>query len=548
MCGIAGLLGRDDRALVGRMCDRIAHRGPDGSGLWSDAQVTLGHRRLAIIDVATGQQPMADNSGRFTIVYNGEIYNHLALRAELEAAGARFRTHSDTEAILEGYRLWGPRVLERLEGMFAFALWDGERRELLLARDPWGIKPLHYALAGGDLLFASEAKALFAHDALKPRPDLDAFREQAVFEFLTGTRTLFHGVHQLPPSSWAVVRPGDRHVSPKPYAPFTAEAAAGSPEEAAKALRDRLTQAVREQLMSEVPLGVILSGGLDSAAVAALHQGMSDRPISTFTIAEDDEVEDARVARRLAEHLGTDHHEATFTLEDLLRDLPRHAWHNENVNYTEFFFFPLFRMMRRHVTVGLCGQGSDELWGGYARHQDPHALAAERMRRLRIAKPADASLPDTILRHHASGAELAKWDQGAQLANFQLRLVDRNSMAFGLEVRVPFLSRPQQALSDATPWEWKVQGGIEKWVLRRAVEPVLPKEIAWRKKVPAGRATAPRLLERFEAHAAKLRPARASAHPAGDLASGADRLLFDLWNEVFVHGARPESVTLEALA
>ncbi|MEA3202633.1 MAG: hypothetical protein QOI63_299, partial [Thermoplasmata archaeon] len=147
MCGIAGLLGRDDRALVGRMCDRIAHRGPDGSGLWSDAQVTLGHRRLAIIDVATGQQPMADSSGRLAIVYNGEVYNHLALRGELEALGSRFRTHSDTEVILEGYLRWGPQVLERLEGMFAFALWDGQERELVLARDPWGIKPLHYAFA-----------------------------------------------------------------------------------------------------------------------------------------------------------------------------------------------------------------------------------------------------------------------------------------------------------------------------------------------------------------------------------------------------------------
>ncbi|HEX2065548.1 MAG TPA: asparagine synthase (glutamine-hydrolyzing) [Candidatus Thermoplasmatota archaeon] len=554
MCGIAGLLGRDDRALVGRMCARLAHRGPDGSALWSDAQVTLGHLRLAVIDVATGQQPMADASGRFTIVYNGEVYNHLALRAELEALGARFRTRSDTEAILEGYRLWGTKVLERLEGMFALALWDGERRELLLARDPWGIKPLHYAFAfsgglreGGDLLFASEAKALFAHEALPPRPDLDAFREQAVLEFLTGTRTLFAGVHQLPPSTWALVRPGDRRVTPHAYAAVSPEAAPTTSEEAVRAVRERLGQAVREQLASEVPLGVVLSGGLDSAAVAALHQSMSDRPVQTFTVAEGEEVEDLRVARRVADHLGTEHHEATFGLDDLLRDLPLHAWHNENVNYTEFFFLPPFRAMRRKATVGLCGQGADELWGGYARYQDPHALAAERLRRLEVAKPEDPALAGTILRHHASGAELAAWDQGAQLANFQLRLVDRGSMAFGLEVRVPFLSRPQQALSDAVPWEWKVQGGIEKWVLRRAVEPLLPKEVAWRRKVPAGRATAPRVMERFEAQAARLRP-RAHPHPAGELASGADRLMYALWTELFVHDARPQSVTLEALA
>jgi len=438
-------------------------------------------------------------------------------------------------------------VLERLEGMFAFALWDGERRELILARDPWGIKPLHYAFAGEDLLFASEAKALFAHEDLAPRADVDAFRELAVLEFLTGTRTLFQGVHQLPPSTWALVKPGAKQLIPQPYAAFSAEPRPANPEEGVRLLRERLARSVQEQLMSEVPLGVILSGGLDSAAVAALHQGASERPIATFTIAEDEQVEDVQASRRVAEHLGTEHHEATFTLDEMLRDLPRHAWHNESVNYTEFFFFPLFRRMRRTVTVGLCGQGSDELWGGYARYQDPHALAAERLRRLEIARPVNPHLPDTIRREHASGETLAKWDQGAQLANFQLRLVDRNSMAFGLEVRVPFLSRPMQALSDATPWDWKVRDGIEKWVLRRAVESLLPKELAWRKKVPAGRATAPRLMERFEAEAAKLQPKEAH-HPAGELASAADHLLYALWTEVFVHGARPESVSVGALA
>ena len=180
MCGIAGLLGREDKGLVGRMGDAIAHRGPDGDGTWTDDGVTLGHRRLSIIDHEGGAQPMESHDGRFCVVYNGEVYNHRLLRAELESAGCTFRSdHSDTEVLLEGYRHWGPSVVERLEGMFAFALWDTQERTLFIARDPFGIKPFFYACAGDDWIFASEQKALFVHPDLAAVPDIDRVKERA---------------------------------------------------------------------------------------------------------------------------------------------------------------------------------------------------------------------------------------------------------------------------------------------------------------------------------------------------------------------------------
>jgi asparagine synthase (glutamine-hydrolysing) len=538
MCGIAGLVGRDDR-VVQRMLDRLGHRGPDGEGLWSDAQVTLGHRRLAILDVEHGQQPMTSANGRYVLVYNGECYNHEALRAALAAEGVRFATRTDSETVLEGYARWGPAVLQRMEGMFAFAIWDTQARELFVARDPFGIKPFFWALAGGDFVFASEQKALFAHPELRAEPDVDRLKERAALEFLTGQATLFRGVHQLPPGTWARIQPGTRRVDWHLYHQVPFEHF-GSIEEAARVIQKRFVASVQEQLLSDVPLGTVLSGGLDSAAVAVVHAKLAEgHPIHTFTVAEDESVADFQAARGLAEQLGSDHHEAFFDLEGMVRDLPNYVWHNENINYTEYFFHPLFRMMRQSVTVGLCGQGADELWGGYERYKAPAALAEERLQRLRAARPAHQEvLEGQVALTHMTGSALAEWDQQGQLSNFQLRLVDRNSMAHGLEVRVPFLSRPLQAASRAVPWGWKMHPNgalIEKWILRKSFAQLgLPESLLWRTKVPAGRATGPRVMQQFEALAARLVPKRSDGL-SGAFRLPAERLLADLWTEVFVH-------------
>lgn len=556
MCGIAGILGREDKPLVGRMCERIAHRGPDGHDVWTDTDVTLGHRRLSIIDIERGDQPMESHDGRYVVVYNGEIYNHAALRAELEAAGCTFRTdHSDTEVLLEGYRRWGLDLFGHLEGMYAFALWDTVEGELILGRDPFGIKPFFYACTGNEFVFGSEVKALYAHPDLHFASHVDRVKERAALEFLTGQGTLFDGVHQLPPGSFAVLRPNDKYDCHIPWQPHyvvpTEEFQ--SIEDAAHAIKDRFVASVREQQMSDVPLGVILSGGLDSAIVAQVHADHSDEPIHTFTVAESEDVDDFRHARQLASDLGADHHEAFFDMDDLVRDLPRYAWHNENINHTEYFFLPLFDMMSDHVKVGLCGQGSDELWGGYDRYRDPLPLARHRIRRIRQASPSHGEeLATQVAFTHSSGSALAEFDQlGGQLNNFQLRLVDRNSMAHGLEVRVPFLSRPLHQASRAVGWGLKLHDGVEKWIFRRAVQDLgLSDELTWRKKVPAGRATAPGVMDRFDAYADKLLPAsKRAAHPlSGTFTSAAEQLAHDVWHEVFERDGRLEGIALEDFA
>ncbi len=560
MCGIAGILGRDDPALVRQMADLLVHRGPDGEGIWSDEGVTLGHRRLSIVDLEGGAQPMESHDGRYCIVYNGEVYNHAAVRARLKEQGASFRTdHSDTETILEGYRRWGPDVVTHLEGMFAFALWDTQERSLFIARDPFGIKPFYYACVGGEVVFASEQKALFAHPRIEAVPDLDRLRERATLEFLTGQATLFQGIHQLPPGTWAMLRPDKPEgcrVLWQPYYHVPVERYA-TVEDAAHVIKDRFVASVKEQLMADVPLGVILSGGFDSAVVATAHQKfLSDTPIHTYTIAESEEVADFQAARRLADHLGTDHHETFFDIDDVLRELPRYTYHNENINYTEFFFLPLFERMAKDVKVGLCGQGSDELWGGYDRYKDPLALAKQRIDRIRHAGPAhEDELATLVNLTHMSGQSLAEWDQQGQLSNFQLRLVDRNSMASSLEVRVPFLSRPLHAASRAVPWGWKMGGpagggheGMEKWILRKALDELgMPDDLTWRKKVPAGRATGPRVMDQFESHCERLLDRKVmEAHPLGGaFQRPAEFLVYRLWDEVFVQGNRDP--TLEEL-
>jgi asparagine synthase (glutamine-hydrolysing) len=549
VCGIAGIAGAEDPALVRAMLGRIANRGPDGEATWSDTAVTLGHRRLAIVDLATGQQPMTDASGRYTIVYNGEAYNHLELRAELEGLGHAFRTRSDTEAVLEGWARWGRDVLRRIEGMFAFALWDAQLRRLWLARDRWGIKPLHVARVEGALLFASEAKAFGAHPAFAFRIDPVRARVQAVLEHLYPEGSLFAGVEAVPPGTCLEHDASGRllRVTGRPALPIEVPP---SPEAAAEAVAQALAVGVREQLMAEVPVGTVLSGGLDSAAVAAAHQAAAGGTIDTFTVADAEEVPDFEAARRVAQELGTRHHERVFTHDEAVAALPRFAWHQENSDYTESFFWHLFELARPHVTVALSGQGADELWGGYARHRDPAGTLQARLARLAAAGlPRPVGWAQRLAEWHASGADLARHDQRHQLDTFQLRLVDRASMAHGLEVRVPMLSRRLQSLSNGIPWAWKLQDGVEKRVLRHAARRLgVPRAIAERPKLPAGRATGPSTWERFEAEAARRYPARRlEEHALAGLATPAQALMHDLLVAVHEQGADPRKVRVEDL-
>jgi asparagine synthase (glutamine-hydrolysing) len=378
MCGIAGVISLDPReavspALLTRMGDTIKHRGPDGEGLWIEGRVGLGHRRLAIVDVDGGQQPMTDEDGSCWITYNGEIYNHVALRSGLEARGHRYRTRSDTETILHLYEEEGERCVEQLQGMFAFALWDRTRQRLLLARDRLGIKPLYYAVTDDAILFGSEIKAILAAGTIKPELDRALLPEYLASGYVAGEATFFRGVRKLLPGrtlTWSA-RDG---VALRRYwqVPRGEDGSSGGFAERAADLRQRLEATVRSHLMSDVPLGVFLSGGLDSSAIAALMASMVKEPIRTFSVGFDEpEANELAYARLVARAVGAEHREIVVSPGDFFRALPRLIWHED-----EPIAFPssvplhfVSRLASDHVKVVLTGEGADELFLGYNRYR-----------------------------------------------------------------------------------------------------------------------------------------------------------------------------------
>jgi len=382
MCGIAGLL-RDTSpsnlefdAL--RMAEAITHRGPDSTGVWVDgeAHVALAHRRLSILDLtAAGAQPMTSADGRWVLSYNGEIYNHGGLRAELEAMGVAFRGHSDTETLVEAVARFGIRaVLGRIAGMFAIALWDRQERSLTLARDPLGIKPLYWGQVDGALVFASELKALRALPWCRPGIDCDALAGFLRYGYVPAPASIYQGIGKLPPGHLLTYRPGS---APKIERFWSLEAAAQaaphslSDQDAADALEDLLSQVVREHMESDVPLGAFLSGGVDSSTVTALMQRVGGRAVRTFTIGYgEDGYDESAHARAVADHLGTVHTELRASPADALAVIPQlpDFYDEPFADSSQLPTYLVSRLTRQKVTVALSGDGGDEIFAGYNRH------------------------------------------------------------------------------------------------------------------------------------------------------------------------------------
>jgi asparagine synthase (glutamine-hydrolysing) len=375
MCGIAGIVhphaGRDGlprySTEIRAMTSAIAHRGPDGEGFFEAPGLALGSRRLQIIDLAGGAQPMCDATGAIWVVYNGEIYNHLEVRAELESRGFAFKSHCDTEVLVHGYRAWGSALVERLNGMFAFAVWDAEERSLLLARDRMGQKPLFYSfLADGRLLFNSEVKGLLVHPELEPRVDEAGLASYLTFEYFPGELSVLRGVRKLPPAHTLRFAGGRLEIRPYWDLPFDGEEV---PRGAVERFVELFDRAVESQLMADVPLGIFLSGGIDSSAVAA--SAVRARPpesVSTFAISFDDpSFDESAPARRVAEHLGTRHHEQRFQVATM-RDVLPQVVERLDEPFGDASLLPTFmlsRFAREHVKVALGGDGGDELLLGY---------------------------------------------------------------------------------------------------------------------------------------------------------------------------------------
>ena len=564
MCGIAGFADGvpGDRhaygasrleaefGLVHRMCDVIRHRGPDDEGIHVEPGLGIGMRRLSIIDLAGGRQPIRNETGTIWVVFNGEIYNYRELRAVLEARGHRFSTSSDTESIVHAYEEWGEDAFRRLRGMFAIALWDQPKRTLLLARDRSGIKPLHYLERNGRLYFGSEIKSLLAAGVVDTRLNLPALDHYLAFLYTPRDASIFQNVRKLPPGQYLRWADGRAHV--RQYWQVGAdETFRGSEREAIEGLRAVLGDAVRSHMVSDVPLGAFLSGGVDSSAVVAFMAQASPRPVKTFSIGFDDpQFDELDHARAVARHFGTDHHEF-IVRPDGLSILERVVSHFDEP-FADSSAIPTWyvsEIARQHVTVVLSGDGGDELFGGYDRYlahprverfdrvpvpglrtlarlawpRLPHGARGRNFLR-HVSKSDDGRFLDSVVlfqaderralyaddirdemaadaegrlaRHFARFAALPlhsrmmRFDFETYLPEDVLTKIDRMSMAHSIESRVPILDNRVVDFAATLPARFKIKDGRRKHVLKEALRPLLPSGILDRRKqgfgVPLG--------------------------------------------------------------
>jgi asparagine synthase (glutamine-hydrolysing) len=557
MCGIAGFLttspASGDKKILERMTTTIAHRGPDGFGYFSDPGVYLGHRRLSIIDVESGGQPMSNEDDSVWIVYNGEIFNHSDERPALEAAGHRYKTHCDTETILHTWEQYGAECISRFRGMFAFALWDRKQQTLFCVRDRLGIKPFYYFWDGRTFAFASEIKALLEHPAISAEVETDLLPEYLSFGYNSGERTLFRGIKRLMPGHHLTIRLGRNRQPELKIARYWDVPAPGTPEHRSDAewiaeTRRRLEETVRMRLMSDVPLGMFLSGGVDSSAITALTKRLTDGHVKTFAVGyQEEQYSELSYAAEVARTLGTDHHQVVIGMEDFFNALPSLIWHeDEPITWpSSISLHFVSKLAASEVKVVLTGEGSDELFGGYHRYHwnemnmraaSVYGVLPGPLRRLIRAQIATTPLLGAELRrklgHSFLGREgtveslfldnfyaaftleqqnrllasspeavygnyLRYWnerssasllnrmlyaDQKTYLAELLMKQ-DQMSMSCSIESRVPFLDHTFVEFSTRVPDSLKMRGSEQKYILKKAVEDILPHSIIYRKKM-----------------------------------------------------------------
>lgn len=554
MCGIAGFVGAGDRETLARMTAVLAHRGPDDSGLWDNGTVFLGHRRLSIVDLEGGHQPMATADGDLTLIFNGEIYNHAELRAELKARGHLFQTdHSDSEVLLHGYREWGAGLSQRLNGMWAFAVHDRKNARLFCSRDRFGKKPFYYAAGPGHFVFGSELTALLQHPRVRPNVSKRALQKYFAYGYIPAPLSVYENVLKLPGGcsltldtatlAHRVERYWDLVLEPFERIPANPE------EEWGEQIRALLDRAVQRRLMADVPLGVFLSGGIDSSAVTALaSRHLPKGQLKTFSIGFDEKsFDESHYARRVADLFGTDHHLEKLSL-DRAHGLLNECLAKLDEPLGDSSLLPTYllnRFTRQHVTVALGGDGGDELFAGY----DPfQALGRAQLYQSLFPRPIHRGIRALFERLPVSHANMSldfkikrtlrglsyeprvwlpvwmgsldpveigelfdgpvdiedlyseaieQWDACPQpdlvdkTLQFYTKLylqddimvkVDRASMMHGLEIRAPFLDIDFVDFVRRIPSSYKLRGGVTKYILKKALEPLLPEDILHRSK------------------------------------------------------------------
>jgi len=548
MCGICGRVSLhsgnsgDSAFLTEQMMQLLQHRGPDDSGIWSDSHASLGHRRLAIIDLSSdGHEPMQNEDGTKVLIFNGEIYNFREIKKQFPDLSYRF--DNDPEVLLKLYEKFGEGCLRYLRGMFAFAIWDSKQRKLFFARDRGGKKPFYYSLQNGTLIFASELRALLVNPEFTFQIDEESIFHYLTLQYIPSPRTIFKNVFKLPPAHFGVFENGRLQI--ERYWELTYRPEKWTEQAAIERLEELLKESVRLRLISDVPLGAFLSGGIDSSTIVALMSELSDRPVKTFTIRfEEEEYTEAEFAQSVASRFGTEHEELTVKPEytDVLSKL---IWH-----YSEPFadssaipFYYLSQMTAHHVKVALSGDGGDELFGGYPRYQFAQSpsnvfpgIFAPLLQRIpvnlrfmwRLRKYADErtlDLPDLYLQkigyfNEKEKRELftpefaaktrnnstAEWfgrffdrfkdvpfpqnlmsvDTETYLPDDLLVKADVASMACSLEARSPFLDHELMEFAASLPAQWKIRNGISKYILKRAMKNRLPEAILERPKMGFG--------------------------------------------------------------
>ncbi len=540
MCGICGLYNADkslaDVSVVRSMRQRLAHRGPDDEGEFLDGSACLGFRRLSILDLEGGHQPMSTEDRKLTLVFNGEIYTHPELKAQLEADGIRYRTRSDTETILRLYERDGPQAFRRLVGMFAAAVWDARRQELIIARDPLGIKPVYYSFNGRTLLFSSELRSLLGA-GLETALDQAGVLDYLSYGKVHAPRTIFRDILKLPAGHLLRIGPGGLKIERYWRLPRPSAAKLELPD-AVDELDRILSEAVRGAMLSDVPVGAFLSGGVDSSLVAAYMARHSDgRKVATFSVGFEGAgpgVDESRYARMVAAHLGTEHHELMLSsrvLDDLQDSI---GLLDEPIADSAIFpTYLLSRFARESVKVVLTGEGADELFAGYDRHKAAwineglrrlpawsQSLVAPIARRLgkgsvfenlpikdarqwalatASAKPQDLkAVLSTDFWQSSRSADPLEWlesfegmatlsdalafDLSTVLADSLLMKVDKSTMRASLEARVPFLNIPVVEFAAGLPSSFHIRHFRGKYLLRLVAQRYLPKDIAWRRK------------------------------------------------------------------
>lgn len=574
MCGLAGIFRADrggiDSGTLARMTGALSHRGPDGDGFHVEPGIGLGHRRLSIIDIGGGHQPMFNEDGSVVIVFNGEFYDHARLRPVLEARGHTFRTRSDTEAIIHAWEEWGPDCLQRLVGQFVFAIWDRNRGQLFIARDHLGKKPLHYARTpDGALVFASELGALAHVPGLPRRISPAAVDDFFAYGYVPDPGTIFEGIHKLPAAHYLLLDRDGAPAVPHRYWSVPTVTRPETEADAVAGLTRHLTEATRRRLIADVPLGAFLSGGVDSSAVVATAAKLKSSPLSTFTIGFGGSEDETPLAESMARRYGTAQHSDTAVLDYMAGARGQGRIHGEPFGDSSSVpTLAVCALARRHVTVAVSGDGGDEVFAGYRRYRFHQVTEAVRrlipapLRRSVLGRVAQAypkmdwaprwlrakhTLTEISLDsalgyyrmltkvHHdrrralfspSLRAQLDGHDPAARVVDLMeasgtedsllqaqyvdihtylvgdiLTKVDRASMAVSLEARAPFLDHEFVEWGLGLPPGLKLRGMEGKWVLKRAMEPLVPREILYRTK--QGFATSPARL--FRSRAAEVR-------------------------------------------